>query len=148
MNREQKEGRGKKEGLKPLYLVLLIVFTVASFMYINKDHKITDLKADYGIANGKIEKYIVSKGVNKLNTCDFTFITNGEVFYGNNNSNPFTNLPNEKPNLELNYLVIYQKSKPINNYILLNYPIKDSTDFKKYRVLFEKGIHKNVFRND
>lgn len=132
----------------PLYFVLLIIFTAAGFIYINKDQKITDLKADYGIAIGKIDKYIVTKGVNKLNTCDFTFEKNSEVFYGNNNSNPNINLPNEKPNLEINYLVIYQKLKPTNSYVLLNYPIKDSLDFKKYQVLFEKEIPENVFRND
>lgn len=132
----------------PLYFVLLIFFTVAGFMYINRDRKITDLKTDYEIAIGKIDKYIATKGVNKLNRCSFTFEKKGKVFYVDNNSNPYTNLPNEKPNLELSYLVIYQKSKPINSYILLNYPIKDSSEFKKYHVLFEKEIPKNVFRND
>ena len=132
----------------PLYFVILIVFTAAGFMYINKDQKISDLKADYEIAIGKIDKYIVTKGVNISNKCDFTFEKKGKVFYGNNNSNPYTDLPNKKPNLELSYLVIYQKSKPINSYILLNYPIKDSSDFKKYQVLYEKEIPENVFRND
>lgn len=132
----------------PLYFVILILFSAAGFMYINRDQKIINLKADYEIAIGKIDKYIVTKGVNKINRCDFTFETNGEVYYENNNSNPYTNLPNKKPNLETNYLVIYQKSKPTNSFILLNYPLKDSIDFKKYHVLFEKEIPENVFRND
>jgi hypothetical protein len=141
------EERLTKKHSTPLFLVLLVLFTVGGFIYINKDRKITELKQNYEIAIGKIDKYIVTKDVNKLNTCDFTFEKNREAFYGNNNSNPYTNLPNEKPNLELSYLVIYQKSKPINSYILLNYPIKDSLDFKRYKLIFDNGIPENIFRN-
>lgn len=131
----------------PLYFVIIILFSAAGFMYINRDQKIINLKADYEIAIGKIDKYIVTKGVNKINRCDFTFETNGEVYYVNNNSNPYTNLPNKKPNLELSYLVIYQKSKPTNSFILLNYPLKDSLDFLKLKAEFKNGIPKKVFRN-
>ena len=134
----------------PLYFVILIIFTAAGFMYINRAQKISDLKADYEIAIGKIDKYIVtipnksSGGI----TCHFNYKVSNTLRFNQNSQNPYTILHTRRPNLKINYLVIYQESKPLNSYILLNYPIKDSIDFKKYQVLFEKEIPENVFRND
>lgn len=133
----------------PIFFVMLIIFTVASYMYINRAQKLADLKGDYAIAIGKIDKYTVSipnKG-SGTTTCDFSYTINEEIYFNQNSSNPYTTLPNKKPNLEIDYLVIYEKSKPINSYILLNYRIKDSLDFLKFRAEFKKGIPENVFRD-
>jgi hypothetical protein len=52
------------------------------------------------------------------------------------------------PDINIEYLVLYQKDNPRNSVILLNYPIKNSSDFENYKVLFKDEIPKDVFKRD
>lgn len=132
-----------------LYLVILVFFSIGIYLIIKKDQDFNNLKKDYELSIGLIDKYIVTKagkGQNG-NKCDFNFQADGKLISAQNYSNPYTNLPNNKPNLEKNYLVIYQKNNPKNNFILLNYPIKDSSDFLFYKKEFQNKIPENTFKN-
>lgn len=57
-------------------------------------------------------------------------------------------IPSTKPDLEIEYLVLYQKNKPQNSAILINYPVRNTDDFEKYKLLFKNNIPKNVFKRD
>ncbi len=134
---------------KLLYFVVLIFFSIGIYLYIKKDQDFNNLKKDYELSIGIINKYIVTKagkGQNG-NICEFDFQVGSKLIKSQNSSNPYTNLPNNKPNLDINYLVIYQKNNPENNFILLNYPIKDSLDFFNYKKEFKNAIPEKVFKN-
>jgi hypothetical protein len=130
------------------FLILGLFFGIYNSLKENNSFK--DLKNNYSLTNGKIEKYFVAnkvslRGGSGSNDIKYVYFVNEERLENAYDENIYIDIPNVKPNLNTDYLVIYEKGKPKNSFILLNYPIKNSSDFEKYEELFKYKIPNNVF---
>ena len=134
-------------------LISVITFGTIFLIYnqIKNDTKYKNIISNHSLAEGKIINYIVAnmKGYkgNPGNSIKYYFIINNDTIENSYYENPFVEIPDEKPDLKDKFLVIYENGNVENNYILLNYPIKDSTEFNNYQKQFKDKIPENVFRN-
>lgn len=85
---------------------------------INKNNNVNLLKQNFELTTGKIEKYIVPniKGaipslgkVSDHNYIKYSYEENNNKLTNSYEENYFIKIPDVKPNLDLSYLVIYQK---------------------------------------
>ena len=62
--------------------------------------------------------------------------------------NYYVDIPDDKPDLTILYLVIYEKTNPKNSFILLNYPVNSSKDFERYKEMFKEKIPDDAIKQD
>jgi hypothetical protein len=124
-----------------LAIPFMIYFDIAYKNDVNK------LLNNYSIAQAKIKEYLVERapingGPRVINTVRYFFKdnNNNDVYKTEANGT----FPDEKPNLDVLYLVIYEKTNSKNCFLLINYPIKNNSDYEKYKEIFSKGIPKNL----
>lgn len=135
-----------------LLLCIAILGSIWLFFQEKEENKdFNNLKNNFALTTGKIEKYIVVnlKGYkgNPGNSIKFKYVCNNETIENSYYESYIVSIPDAKPDLNISYLVIYEKSNPKNSYILLNYPIKNSDDFENYKNMFRDKIPEDVFKN-
>ncbi|MEN2400630.1 hypothetical protein GKZ90_0012635 [Flavobacterium sp. MC2016-06] len=104
------------------------------------------IKNDYVLTEGKVTFYKTGRGKSR-GEVDYDFRLNNKWASNINYEGYFVQIPDEKPDTTINYLVIYEKNLPQNSFLLFNYPIKEKDDLLEYEELFKKGIPNNVFYN-
>lgn len=140
-------------GLK--IILVLVIFVSIFFSYLNYVENISfnALRNNYALSKGKIITYLISnkvslRGGSGSNDVKYTYSVNNKEFDNKYSERGYIDIPDVKPDLNIEYLVLYQKDSPKNSVILLNYPIENSGDFEKYKGLFKDEIPKNVFKRD
>ena len=145
-----------------LQLKIILVILFFGFIYgikntLDKSDNFNILKNNYELSKGTIMKYFVSnlkggvpsKGIaGSTNYINYKYYVNSVKFQNGYGPNNYVDLPDIKPNLNVEFLVIYEKGNPQNSFILLNYPIISQNDFKKYLDNFKNEIPENVFETD
>lgn len=136
-------------------ILVLLIFGSIFLSYYNYQENISfnALRNNYAISKGKINNYFISnkvslRGGSGSNDIKYTYLANNEEFENKYSERGYIDIPDVKPDLNVDYLVLYQKDNPKNSVILLNYPIKNNSDFEKYKSLFKDEIPKNVFKRD
>lgn len=124
-----------------LFLIIAFFFSVATQIYFVKR-----IKDNYALSEGKVTFYHTGRGKSE-GKVQYDFKLNGEWVSNTYKENHYVEIPDEKPNTNISYLVIYEEDSPQNGYILFNYPITDEDDLLEYEELFKNGIPDNVFNN-
>lgn len=124
-----------------LFLIVLFFFSISKQMYYVKR-----IKQNYVLTEGKVTFYRTGRGKSD-GEVDYDFKIRDEWFSNVNYENQFVEIPDEKPDTTISYLVIYEKDLPQNGFILFNYPLKEKGDLLQYRELFKNGMPKDVFYN-
>lgn len=122
---------------------------IVIYFLIERDINYRTICSNYSVAKGKISNYFVTnrKGHNgSFNSIKYNYIVKNDTLTGNYSENRYVEIPDEKPDIKIDYLVIYENGNFENSFILLNYPIKDSADFIKYQKQFKDKIPENVFK--
>ena len=122
---------------------------------IYKNNNVQLLQRNFELTTGKIEKYIVpnikgaipslGKGAD-YNYIKYSYEVNNNKVTNSYDENYFIKIPDIKPNLDISYLVIYEKDNPANSFILVNYPINNPADLDRYRKIFSQGIPDDTFK--
>ncbi|CAA9202855.1 hypothetical protein FLA105534_04283 [Flavobacterium bizetiae] len=143
--------------LKILSFIGIVGSVWLMYNAIYKNNNVQLLKRNFELTTGKIEKYIVpnikgaipslGKGADH-NYIKYSYEVNNNHETNSYDENYFIDLPDIKPNLDMSYLVIYEKSNPANSFILVNYPINDSADLDRYRKIFSQGIPDDTFKQE
>ena len=147
----------KRANQEEVILMIILFFSVFGLLVIKKfgDDEFHKLTNNYAITKGYIESYFVggkvsipTMGISAANnSVEYSYFI-GKDFYVKKYSEPRrVKIPDIKPDLSADYIVIYEKTNPENSFILLNYPVKDNIQFKEYQKNFEKTIPDNVFKN-
>lgn len=136
-------------------ILVLLIFGAFFLIYYNYQENVSfnALRNNYALSKGKINNYFVSnkvslRGGSGSNDIKYSYFINNRQFENKYEERGYVDIPNEKPDINIEYLVLYQKDNPRNSVILLNYPIKNSSDFENYKVLFKDEIPKDVFKRD
>ena len=140
----------RKIDLKLKIIMTLISLSILFIMYrqINFEIKIKKVKNDYSLTTGKLTRYSPpSKGRNTSPpSIEFNYVINNSLYQNSYQENSLIEIPDYKPNTDVEYLVIYEKSDAKNSFLLFNYPILKSTDFENFKKKFKKGIPNNTFK--
>ncbi len=137
-----------------IILVLLIFGSIFLSYYNYQENKFFDaIRNNYALSKGKINNYFVSnkvslRGGSGANDIKYGYFINNRQFENRYAERGYVKIPDVKPNLNIEYLVIYQKDNPTNSIILLNYPLTAKNDFEKYEKIFSNGIPKDVFERN
>lgn len=136
-------------------ILFLLIFGAIFLSYYNyqENRSFNALRTNYSLSKGKIANYFISnkfslRGGTGSNDVKYTYIVNNREFENKYSDRGYIEIPDLKPDLNVEYLVLYQKDNPINSIILLNYPLRNQGDFEKYEKIFVKGIPKGVFKRD
>lgn len=138
--------------LRFLLVIVIVGFIAGIFISEEEDRNFALLKSNFSLTSGSIEEYIVPnlKGHrgNTRNSIRYIYKVGKEFISHSYYENYFISIPNDKPDLSLLYLVIYEKTNPRNSFILLNYPINSSDDLEKYKKMFKHGIPADAIKQD
>ncbi|MCD9576684.1 hypothetical protein [Flavobacterium soyae] len=139
--------------LKIILIILSLGSIFLTYDRFEKNISLNKLKANFAITKGKIEKTFISnktslRGGSPRNDVTYSYSVDGEQYTIKNIENEYIIIPDVKPNVDIDYVVIYQKDNPKNSILLLQYPILKDKDFENYEKLFEKTIPKNTFKNN
>lgn len=134
-------------------LIVLILGSVAGISLSKEEERNVELlRSDFSLTTGSIEEYIVPnmKGFrgNTSNSIRYIYKVGKEFISHSYYENYFISIPNDKPDLSLLYLVIYENTNPRNSFILLNYPINSSGDLEKYKEMFKHEIPADAVKQD
>jgi hypothetical protein len=124
-----------------LFLIIAFFFTIAIQIY-----DVKKIKDNYALSEGKVTFYHTGRGKSD-GEVRYDFKVNEEWISNAYFENHYIEIPDEKPDTTISYLVIYEKSSPQNGFLLFNYPITDKDDLLEYEELFKKGIPDDVFYN-
>ena len=131
--------------------IYVFVFCLIFVIYdtIDSSESFNKLTANYSLSTGKIVQYFVprlkggipSRGIAaSTNYIRYTYNVDSTKIENAYGPNYRVDVPDVKPDLNMEYLVVYQIGNPKNSFILLNYPIVNETDIEKYKRLFADGI--------
>ncbi|WPO78434.1 hypothetical protein [Flavobacterium sp. KACC 22761] len=121
---------------------------------IKRDFDVQLLSKDFALTTGKIDKYFIPNIKGSIpsigksadhNYIEYSYVVNNIVETNSYDENYFIKIPNEKPNLNISYLVLYERNNPKNSFILINYPINNLNDLNMYKKKFEHGIPDDAF---
>jgi hypothetical protein len=138
-------------------ILIIVIFGLIFKIYsIFAEHKnYLELKNNFSLTNGHIDLYFVpkikggipSRGIPaSTNSITYSFKIHDSIIKCDNLDGVYIYLPDEKPNLKIEYLVIYENNNPKNSFILLDYPINNNGDLEKYKKLFSQKIPDNAFK--
>lgn len=130
--------------LKLILIIITIAIPFKIYEIIGNDNQIQSLVKNFNVTNGKVIKHIRGKGKAISYIVFKYYINNIEVIKQYDNTY-YSSFPVEKPNLNSEYLVIYENGNPKNSLILLNYELKDKKDLEKYKREFQKKIPESAF---
>lgn len=134
-------------------LMILILGSAAGISLSKKEDKDVELlQNDFSLTTGNIEEYIVPnmKGYrgNTSNSIKYVYKVDKEFISHSYYENYFISIPNDKPDLNILYLVIYEKTNPKNSFILLNYPVNSAEDLKRYEKMFRDKIPADAIKQN
>ncbi|MCC9065757.1 hypothetical protein [Flavobacterium piscisymbiosum] len=142
---------------KILSLIGIVGSIWLMYYEINKNNSVELLKRNFELTTGTIEKYLVpnikgaipsvGKGADH-NYIKYSYEVNDKTETNSYDENYFIKIPDIKPNLNIPYLVIYEKTNPLNSFILLNYPINNADDLNRYQEKFSHGIPDDTFKKE
>lgn len=147
----------KSSNLQIKAIIVIIIFGLIFKIYsIFAEHKnYLELRNNFSLTNGHIDLYFVPKikgGIPSRgmpaskNSITYSFKIDDSIIKCDNLDGVYIYLPDEKPNLKIEYLVIYENNNPKNSFILLNYPINNNEDLEKYKKIFSQKIPDNIFK--
>ncbi|MEN2412897.1 hypothetical protein AAYQ19_03775 [Flavobacterium sp. D4] len=136
-----------------LKVILILAFFSAFFLIyygIKENKKVIALRNNFSLTSGSIEEYFIPKltGRGSHKNIKYIFKVNDDFVENQYKENYYVDIPEDKPDLDILYLVIFEKTNPKNSFILLNYPIKTSDDLDRYRELFAKKIPDDAIKED
>ncbi|MFA7444809.1 MAG: hypothetical protein WCY89_02600 [Flavobacteriaceae bacterium] len=135
--------------LKAIIIVFISLFSAMILLSIKGNTEFEKLKNDYAFSEGTILEYINNEGKKPtkrlIQKVKYKYLVDNYIYTNQINEYSEIVFPYFKPNLEMKYLVIYEKNNPQNSYILFNYPLNNTIQKDEYIKLFEKGIPENVF---
>ena len=139
--------------LKVILVLLIFGAFFLSYYNIQENRFFNALRNNYALSKGNIITYIVSnkvslRGGSGSNDVKYTYLVNNKEFENKYSERGYIDIPDIKPDLDIEYMVLYQKGSPKNSVILLNYPLRSQGDFENYEKMFAEGIPKDVFRRD
>ena len=132
-----------------LKLVLIIITVAIPFQIydtIGADNQIQSLAENFDVTNGKVIYHVIGKG-KAVSYIEFKYYVNNIELIKKYDNTYYSSFPVEKPNLNSEYLVIYENGNPNNSLILLNYELKSKNDLEKYKSEFQKKIPENAFNH-
>jgi len=131
-------------------IILIVILGIGAIIFVEFSdrrgkNKREELKLNGGFAIGEFtdRSYYSSNGM--VNSIGYSFAINSKKFRGGDNncgwdsreaSNAF--IDKKKADVGDKFLVLYDLKNPKRSIIRLDYPIKDSSDFKKYVKEFEE----------
>ena len=135
-----------------LYLLITGSFYLCFYAF-QENVMYNALQKKYSITEGKIILYLVSnkisfRGGSGRNSVEYFYFVNNQKYINKYDENGYVEIPDNKPTLNIKYLVIYQKDNPQNSVILLNYPITSANDYSNYKNIFANSIPNDVFLRD
>lgn len=141
--------------LKIIVILLIMGFVFGIYNSFKENNNFSLLLNNFSLTEGKINQYFVpnlkgglpSRGISSsTNSIKYNYYVNKKCFKNGYDFNNYVEIPDEIPDLNITYLVIYEKTDPENSFIFLNYPIKNSDDLEKYKKLFQNKIPKDAFK--
>ena len=142
--------------LKLILYILIIGFISGIHRTFVSNNNFNRLIVNYSLSKGKITQYFVpnlkggisSRGISSsTNYIKYIYTVNTKIIENSYDFNSYIDIPDIKPNLDIEYLVIFEKTNFKNSFILLNYPLSSDGDFDLYKKQFEIKIPKNVFKH-
>ncbi|MTH15346.1 hypothetical protein [Flavobacterium sp. LC2016-01] len=134
--------------LKIIFIVILILVVMTLYFKANGQKNVSFLKKDFSLTSGHIEEYFVAFSSKNTNKVTYIYRIGNKFIENSYSQNSYVAIPDYKPDLSILYLVIYEKKNPQNSFILLNYPINTSEDFRNYKKMFENKIPANAIYED
>ncbi|WP_337967774.1 hypothetical protein [uncultured Flavobacterium sp.] len=137
--------------LKFLLIILIIGLVAGIYLNSKQDKNVALLKNNFYLTTGSIEQYIVTnlKGKGDTgNSIKYVYSIDNQFFVHSYGENYYVDIPNDKPDLSLLYLVIYEKANPKNSFILLNYPVNSSDDLERYKKVFKEKIPEDAIKQN
>jgi len=136
--------------LKIILFFLFFGFSFAIHYGLKEDEKVKLLKDNFSLTSGNIEEYFIPKltGRGAHKKIKYIYNVNGKFIENYYQENYYVDIPDNKPDLGLLYLVIYEKKNPKNSFILLNYPINSSEDFERYKEIFKDNIPADAIKQN
>ena len=136
--------------LKILLCLLITGSFYLCFYAFQENVKYNLLQKKYSITDGEIILYLVSnkislRGGSGRNSVEYFYFVNNQKYINKYDENGFVEIPDYKPNLNIKYIVMYQKDNPENSVILINYPLNSANDYANYKNIFAKSIPNDVF---
>ncbi len=127
---------------KLLVGVLYACLSIFAYLSYQRGESFKQLSENFSLASGTITNYEIvpvvrGSGGNKIN---YFFNVGGKTYSNGYRDKPFGNIPDDKPDLSVPYLVIFESQNPDNSLILLNYPIRNRDDLASYKRKFRNGI--------
>ena len=135
--------------LKFLLIILIIGLVAGICLNREQDKNVALLKNSFYLTTGSIDQYIVTnlKGKGDTgNSIKYVYSIDNQFFVHSYGENYYVDIPNNKPDLSLLYLVIYEKTNPKNSFILLNYPVNSSDDLERYKKMFKEKIPEDAIK--
>ena len=142
--------------LKLILCILIIGFISGIDRTVVSNNNFNRLIVNYSLAKGKITQYFVpnlkggvsSRGISSsTNYIKYIYTVDTKIIENAYDFNSYIDIPNIKPNLDIEYLVIFENTNFKNSFILLNYPLSSDGDFDLYKKQFEIKIPKNAFKH-
>lgn len=136
--------------LKVVLVFLFFVFCFLIYYGIEDSKKVISLRNNFSLTSGNIEEYVIPKltGRGAHKKIKYIYEISGEFIENQYQENYYVAIPEDKPDLSILYLVIYERTNPKNSFILLNYPIKNPNDLEKYRKLFAEKIPDDAIKSE
>ena len=132
--------------LKLILIIIIIGLPFKIYDTIGADNQIQALVENFDVTNGKVINYVIGKG-KATSYIEFKYYVNNIEFIKKYDNTYYSSFPVEKPNLNSEYLVIFENGNPNNSLILLNYELKSKDDLEKYKIEFQKEIPENAFNH-
>ena len=134
------------------FLIIIMLGSIAGICKSRQEDKnVMLLKNNFSLTTGNVDEYIVTnlKGKGDTgNSIKYIYSVGNKFFVNSYGENYHADIPNDKPDLSVLYLVIYQKDNPKNSFILLNYPVNSSKDFERYKEMFKEKIPDDAIKQD
>lgn len=133
-------------------VLVLMFFGLLFIIYygIKEDKNVISLRNDFYLTTGSIEEYFVPKltGRGAHKSIKYIFKVDDNFIENQYQENYYVAIPDDKPDLNILYLVIYEKKNPKNSFILLNYPVNSSEDLIRYKEIFKNKIPADAIKKD
>ncbi|OMQ12517.1 hypothetical protein [[Flexibacter] sp. ATCC 35103] len=136
--------------LKSILVLLFCGFLFIIYYGINEDKNVSLLRDNFSLTTGSIEEYFIPKltGRGAHKKIKYVFKVNNIFMENQYQENYYVDIPDDKPDLALLYLVIYEKTNPKNSFILLNYPVNSSDDLERYKKKFKEKIPEDAIKQN
>lgn len=134
--------------LKIILIFLFFGFIYAIYYSIERNKKVSSLRNNFSLTTGNVKEYFVPKlrGRGSNTSIKYIYHVNNQFIENQYQENYYVDIPDDKPDLSLLYLVIYEKANPENSFILLNYPVNSSEDLERYKEIFKDKIPEDAIK--